>query len=137
MVTKIRLLEWTLLQKFKSGIYHVLVATDVAARGLDIKSIKPVVNFDIARDMDMHVHRIGRTGRAGDKDGTAYTLITQKEARFAGELVNSLITAGQNVSVELMDLAMKDGRFRAKRDARKVLVTRKVEVEVGGFGSCV
>ncbi|KAL2540422.1 DEAD-box ATP-dependent RNA helicase 24 [Abeliophyllum distichum] len=108
-----------ILQKFKSGTYHVLIATDVAARGLDIKSIKSVVNFDIAKDMDMHVHRIGRTGRAGDKDGTAYTLITQKEARFAGELVNSLIAAGQNVSVELMDLAMKDGRFRSKRDARK------------------
>ncbi|KAH7578240.1 hypothetical protein ACOSP7_000549 [Xanthoceras sorbifolium] len=108
-----------ILQKFKSGIYHVLIATDVAARGLDIKSIKSVVNFDIAREMDMHVHRIGRTGRAGDKDGTAYTLITQKEARFAGELVNSLIAAGQNISVELMDLAMKDGRFRSKRDARK------------------
>lgn len=95
------------LQKFKSGIYHVLVATDVAARGLDIKSIKSVVNYDIAKDMDMHIHRIGRTGRAGDKDGTAYTLITLKEARFAGELVNSLIAAGQDVSVELMDLAMK------------------------------
>ncbi|KAL6525902.1 DEAD-box ATP-dependent RNA helicase 24 [Orobanche minor] len=108
-----------ILHKFKSGIYHVLIATDVAARGLDIKSIKSVVNFDIAKDMDMHVHRIGRTGRAGDKDGNAYTLITQKEARFAGELVNSLIAAGQNVSVELMDLAMKDGRFRSKRDARK------------------
>ncbi|MQL78552.1 hypothetical protein Taro_010984 [Colocasia esculenta] len=107
------------LQKFKSGIYHVLIATDVAARGLDIKSIKSVVNFDIARDMDMHVHRIGRTGRAGDKDGIAYTLITQKEARFAGELVNSLVAAGQNVPGELMDLAMKDGRFRSKRDARK------------------
>ncbi|KAK7259208.1 hypothetical protein RIF29_24808 [Crotalaria pallida] len=108
-----------ILQKFKSGTYHVLVATDVAARGLDIKSIKSVVNFDIAKDMDMHVHRIGRTGRAGDKDGVAYTLITLKEARFAGELVNSLVAAGQNVSVELMDLAMKDGRFRSKRDARK------------------
>ncbi|XP_051118766.1 DEAD-box ATP-dependent RNA helicase 24 isoform X1 [Andrographis paniculata] len=108
-----------ILHKFKSGTYHVLIATDVAARGLDIKSIKSVVNFDIAKDMDMHVHRIGRTGRAGDKDGTAYTLITQKEARFAGELVNSLIAAGQNVSPELMDLAMKDGKFRSKRDARK------------------
>ncbi|KAL9269967.1 DEAD-box ATP-dependent RNA helicase 24-like protein [Drosera capensis] len=108
-----------ILQKFKAGTYHVLIATDVAARGLDIKSIKSVVNFDIARDMDMHVHRIGRTGRAGDKDGIAYTLITQKEARFAGDLVNSLIAAGQNVPSELMDLAMKDGRFRSKRDGRK------------------
>jgi ATP-dependent RNA helicase DDX42 len=57
--------------------------------------------------MDMHIHRIGRTGHAGDKDGTAYTLITQKEARFAGELVHSLIAAGQDVPNELMDLAMK------------------------------
>ncbi|KAM2958083.1 hypothetical protein FF2_024991 [Malus domestica] len=96
-----------ILQKFRSGIYHVLVAIDVAARGRDIKSIKSVMNFDIAKDMDMHVHRIGRTGRSGDKDGTAYTLITQKEALFAGELVNSLVAAGQTVSTELMDLAMK------------------------------
>ncbi|XP_031485876.1 DEAD-box ATP-dependent RNA helicase 24 isoform X1 [Nymphaea colorata] len=122
------------LQKFKSGIYHVLVATDVAARGLDIKSIKSVVNFDIARDMDMHVHRIGRTGRAGDKDGTAYTLITQKEARFAGELVNSLVAAGQQVSPELMDLAMKDGRFKAKRDARRGSAGKKGGRGKGGGG---
>ncbi|XP_059593886.1 DEAD-box ATP-dependent RNA helicase 24 isoform X2 [Vitis vinifera] len=106
-----------ILQKFKSGIYHVLIATDVAARGLDIKSIKSVVNFDIARDMDAHVHRIGRTGRAGDKDGTAYTLITHKEARFAGELVGSLIAAGQNVPMELMDLAMKVGKSQKEREA--------------------
>ncbi|KAJ7565134.1 hypothetical protein O6H91_02G049400 [Diphasiastrum complanatum] len=107
------------LKKFKSGVFHVLVATDVAARGLDIKSIKSVVNFDIAKDMDSHVHRIGRTGRAGDKEGVAHTLVTQKEARFAGELVNSLIAAGQNVSQDLMDLAMKDGRFRAQREGRR------------------
>ncbi|KAM2008225.1 hypothetical protein ACFX1R_004066 [Malus domestica] len=68
--------QMDILQKFKYGIYHVLGATDVAARGRDIKSIKSFVNFDIAKDMDMHVHRIGRTGRGGDKDGTAYTLIT-------------------------------------------------------------
>lgn len=96
-----------ILQKFKAGSYHVLIATDVAARGLDIKSIKSVVNFDIARDMDMHIHRIGRTGRAGDKEGVAYTLVTQKEARFAGELVHSLVAAGQNVPEELTALAMK------------------------------
>lgn len=122
------------IQKFKSGIYHVLVATDVAARGLDIKSIKSVVNFDVARDIDMHVHRIGRTGRAGDKEGIAYTLVTEKEARFAGELVNSLVAAGQNVSEELMDLAMKDSRFRAKREARKVPGGRKGGGRGGGRG---
>eukprot|EP00850_Spirogloea_muscicola_P012567 SM000082S22809 [mRNA] locus=s82:13116:16227:- [translate_table: standard] len=107
------------LKQFKAGVHHVLVATDVAARGLDIKSIKTVVNYDMAKDMDSHVHRIGRTGRAGDKDGVAVTLLALKEARMAGELVTSLIAAGQDVPPELMDLAMKDGRFRARREGRK------------------
>ena len=72
------------LHEYKAGKHHVLVATDVAARGLDIKSIKTVVNMDAAKDIDTHVHRVGRTGRAGDKDGVAYTLVTPREARFAG-----------------------------------------------------
>jgi len=78
------------LSDYKAGKHHVLVATDVAARGLDIKSIKTVVNVDAARDIDTHVHRVGRTGRAGDKDGVAYTLVTPLEARFAGTLYRSL-----------------------------------------------
>ena len=68
-----------------------VVATDVASRGLDIKWIKTVINFDCARDIDSHVHRIGRTGRAGDKLGVAYTLITRKEYRFAPSLVQVLV----------------------------------------------
>jgi superfamily II DNA/RNA helicase len=79
------------LSDYKAGKHHVLVATDVAARGLDIKSIKTVVNMDAARDIDTHVHRVGRTGRAGDKDGVAYTLVTAQEARFAG--MHRLFTA--------------------------------------------
>ena len=74
------------LSAFKAGTHHVLVATDVAARGLDIRSIKTVVNFDAAKDIETHVHRIGRTGRAGDKEGVAITLVSPKEARFAGKL---------------------------------------------------
>ena len=81
------------LHAFKAGTHHVLVATDVAARGLDIRSIKSVVNYDAAKDIDTHVHRIGRTGRAGDKEGTAYTLLTAKEARFAGALTPGLVAA--------------------------------------------
>lgn len=75
------------LHDYKAGKHHVLVATDVAARGLDIKSIKSVVNYDAAKEVDTHVHRIGRTGRAGDKEGVAYTLITPYETRFAGVTV--------------------------------------------------
>ena len=72
------------LNAFKSGKVHVLVATDVASRGLDIKSVRSVVNYDPPKDTDAYVHRVGRTGRAGDKDGTAYTILTPKDPRFAG-----------------------------------------------------
>lgn len=64
--------------KFKSGRIEMLVATDVAARGLDISGVTHVYNFDIPQDPESYVHRIGRTGRAG-KTGLAVTLITPKE----------------------------------------------------------
>lgn len=77
-----------------------------SARGLDIPSIRTVVNYDVARDIDTHTHRIGRTGRAGEK-GVAYTLLTSKDSTFAGDLVRNLEGANQAVSKELMDLAMQ------------------------------
>ena len=70
------------------------MATDVAARGLDIPHIRNVINFDVARDIDTHTHRVGRTGRAGVK-GTAYTLVTEKEKEFAGHIVRNLEAANQ------------------------------------------
>ncbi|KAI8926427.1 P-loop containing nucleoside triphosphate hydrolase protein [Entophlyctis helioformis] len=102
------------LRDFKAGKTRVLVSTDVAARGLDIKGIKTVVNYDLAKDIDGHVHRIGRTGRAGEK-GTAFTLLTQAEDRFAADLVQHLENAGQTPSEALMALAMQNGRFRKMR----------------------
>ena len=66
----------------------------MAARGLDIPHIRNVINFDVARDIDTHTHRVGRTGRAGVK-GTAYTLVTEKEKEFAGHIVRNLEAANQ------------------------------------------
>src|SRR5690606_27919445 len=77
------------IHDYKHRLFPILVATDVAARGLDIKSIKTVINFDVARDIDSHVHRVGRTGRAGEK-GVAYTLLTENDDKFAGDLVRNL-----------------------------------------------
>ncbi|KAI8048892.1 P-loop containing nucleoside triphosphate hydrolase protein [Syncephalis plumigaleata] len=103
------------LRDFKKNKFSILIATDVAARGLDIKSVRTVINYDVARDIDSHVHRIGRTGRAGEK-GTAYTLITSKEDKFAGDLVRNLEASNQPVPPELLSLAMQNRRFR---DARR------------------
>ena len=68
------------MKKFKGGMLDILVATDVAARGLDIKNVTHVINYGIPQSPDSYVHRIGRTGRAG-KSGIAITLITAREYR--------------------------------------------------------
>lgn len=103
------------LKDYKQSKFPILVATDVAARGLDIKHVRTVVNFDIARDIDSHVHRIGRTGRAGEK-GTAHTLIVSKEDKFASDLVQHLENSGTPVPRELMQVAMNNPRFRKSRE---------------------
>ncbi|WP_066645711.1 DEAD/DEAH box helicase [Christensenella timonensis] len=68
----------TIMNTFRKGKTKVLIATDVAARGIDINNIDLVINYDVPDKPDYYVHRIGRTGRAG-KDGRAYTLITPRE----------------------------------------------------------
>ncbi len=68
----------TVMRRFRDGSIDVLVATDVAARGLDVSGVTHVVNFDLPQDPESYVHRIGRTGRAG-KEGTAWTFVTPRE----------------------------------------------------------
>ncbi|KAL3053456.1 hypothetical protein OYC64_005900 [Pagothenia borchgrevinki] len=119
------------ISDFKKQNLPVLVATDVAARGLDIPSIRTVVNYDVARDIDTHTHRIGRTGRAGEK-GVAYTLLTNKDTTFAGDLVRNLEGANQAVTKELMDLAMQNPWFRKSRF--KSGKGKKLNIGGGGLG---
>ncbi|MGF7430471.1 DEAD/DEAH box helicase [Thermoanaerobacterium thermosaccharolyticum] len=66
------------LRKFKEGILDFLVATDVAARGIDIENVTHVINYNLPQDVESYVHRIGRTGRA-NRSGVAYTLVTSRE----------------------------------------------------------
>jgi len=90
------------LEAFKSGACPLLVATDVAARGLDIPEVKLVLNITFPLTAEDYVHRIGRTGRAG-KEGLAITLFTVNDKGQSGALVNVLRAAGQVVPKELLD----------------------------------
>ena len=76
------------IEGFRSGSYRVLVATDVAARGLDIDGITHVVNYEVPSSREMYVHRVGRTGRA-DATGTALTLVAPEELRSLQALQKS------------------------------------------------
>ena len=89
------------LDSFKSGQCPLLVATDVAARGLDIPAVKVVVNVTFPLTVEDYVHRIGRTGRAG-AEGLAITLFTEHDKAQSGALINVLKAAGQEVPEELL-----------------------------------
>ena len=85
-----------------------MVATDVASRGLDVKDIGVVINYDMPTSIEDYVHRIGRTGRAGAK-GLSYSMITQKEAGIANDLIKILTQSKQQVPQELFDLKNRSG----------------------------
>lgn len=73
------------MNDFKQGYFRYLVATDVAARGIDIDNISLVINYDIPQDVESYVHRIGRTGRISKK-GRAITFVTQYENKFLNDI---------------------------------------------------
>ena len=89
------------LDSFKTGHCPLLVATDVAARGLDIPAVKVVVNVTFPLTVEDYVHRIGRTGRAG-AEGLAITLFTEHDKAQSGALINVLRAAGQDVPEDLL-----------------------------------
>ena len=75
-----------MIKEFISGVRYILVATDVASRGLDVKDIKYVINYDMPNQIEDYVHRIGRTARAGTT-GSAYCLFTRKNIGLTNELI--------------------------------------------------
>merc|ERR1719506_3496625 len=99
------------LGALKQGQVKVLVATDVAARGLDVKTIRLVINYDPANNAEDYVHRIGRTARAG-MTGTAVSLLTSKEGKKAGQIVEVMKKSGKPVPPELERMAIYDSYDR-------------------------
>ncbi|KAI0921345.1 pre-mRNA processing RNA-helicase, variant 3 [Taiwanofungus camphoratus] len=89
---------------FKSGVVPIVIATSVAARGLDVKQLKLVINHDAPNHMEDYVHRAGRTGRAGNK-GTCVTFITPEQDRYSVDIYRALKASNTAVPKELEDLA--------------------------------
>jgi ATP-dependent RNA helicase DeaD len=113
------------MRRFREGGVDLLVATDVAARGLDIGHLSHVVNFDVPPAADAYVHRIGRTGRAG-REGTAITLAEPRESRM---LRNIEQQTRQKISIEPVPSVVD---LRARR-LEKTLLTLAQAIEEGGL----
>lgn len=107
------------LTKFRDGEVQLLVASDVAARGLDIPEVSHVFNYDVPTHAEDYVHRIGRTGRAG-REGTAVTLVTRQDSKYLGaieQLINKKIEVRDSHEAQTEDDAPKDQRRRSKSSA--------------------
>ena len=115
------------MRRFRDGTTQMLIATDVAARGLDIGHLSHVVNYDIPASPDAYIHRTGRTGRAG-KEGVAITLLEPRETR----LLRSIEQAGQRKIPILTPPTVLD--IRARRMELTISTIRDV-LEAGDFGS--
>ncbi|OPJ68920.1 probable ATP-dependent RNA helicase DDX17 [Patagioenas fasciata] len=94
--------DWV-LNEFRSGKAPILIATDVASRGLDVEDVKFVINYDYPNSSEDYVHRIGRTARSTNK-GTAYTFFTPGNLKQARELIKVLEEANQAINPKLMQL---------------------------------
>ncbi|WP_010545625.1 DEAD/DEAH box helicase [Sphingomonas elodea] len=120
------------LDRFKNGDVNILVASDVAARGLDVKGVSHVFNFDAPWHPDDYVHRIGRTGRGG-ATGTAYTLVTPEDAENIAEIEkltgHKIERVPSPVAIDGADEAPAPKRARGgKRDAKKAEPRREEAV---------
>jgi ATP-independent RNA helicase DbpA len=110
-----------MLTLFANHSTSILIGTDVAARGLDVKDLSAVINFDLPFETENYIHRIGRTGRAG-KEGLAFSLVTPKEqhkldainrfqkSAFRTETTAALVTAGKTLLPPMMTISINGGR---------------------------
>ncbi|WP_022682816.1 DEAD/DEAH box helicase [Sphingobium bisphenolivorans] len=129
------------LERFRAGTVNILVASDVAARGLDIKGVSHVFNFDAPWHPDDYVHRIGRTGRAGAK-GVAYTFVTSEDAeaidniqKLIGQKIESIAppaAAPAEKAAEEPRRGERDRRKDQRRDDRRREEPRAARPDVNG-----
>ncbi|KAL2139147.1 hypothetical protein VTI28DRAFT_5711 [Corynascus sepedonium] len=122
------------LARFRASAARILVATDVAARGLDIPEVKMVINYDIPRDPDDYIHRVGRTARAGRK-GDAVTFVGQRDVELVlaiEQRVGRQMEAWQEEGVNLETRVVRDSLKLVGEKKREALLELEEQREVGG-----
>eukprot|EP01125_Pyxidicula_operculata_P021074 TRINITY_DN798_c0_g1_i1.p1 TRINITY_DN798_c0_g1~~TRINITY_DN798_c0_g1_i1.p1 ORF type:complete len:512 (+),score=139.93 TRINITY_DN798_c0_g1_i1:3618-5153(+) len=112
------------IKDFKEGKFKILVATSIAARGLDVPHLRLVVNYDVPNHLEDYVHRVGRTGRAGNK-GVAWTFISPGEEQYARDVYIAFKNSGKEAP-EALQAMVND--YDSKR--KQGLITQK---KIGGF----
>ncbi|NLD50723.1 MAG: DEAD/DEAH box helicase, partial [Clostridiaceae bacterium] len=114
------------IQKFKQGEFHLLVATDVAARGIHVDNLSMVINYDVPNEKDSYIHRIGRTGRAGN-GGRAITLVTSEDIMSLYEIeehISVLIPEAELPSEEIYKERRVGADKWVKANSQKVMSNR-------------
>ena len=122
------------LARFRASAARILVATDVAARGLDIAEVGLVINYDVPRDPDDYIHRVGRTARAGRK-GTAITMVGQRDVQLVlaiEQRVGRALLQFEEEGVSIESRVVRDGLKIVGEKKREALVAIEEGREVGG-----
>lgn len=113
--------RFKVIDNFKKGRFRYLVATDVAARGIDVDNITHVINYDLPRDKESYVHRIGRTGRA-EKSGTAISFVTSKDSKLIHEIEDYIGKTIPMASRPTLDMISKSNEeFIEKLNTKPIL----------------
>lgn len=103
------------LEDFREGRVRILIATDVASRGIDVKDITCVINYDFPRNIEDYVHRVGRTGRAG-LSGTAITYMAREDWKHSKELIEILNKGEQEVPESLIEMSQRYDAMLKRRE---------------------
>ena len=127
----------TVMKSFRDAKIQVLVASDLAARGLDVEGVTHVINYDIPHDVDWYVHRIGRTGRAGN-DGVAITLYTPEEVKWLrnietklGVLMERQNLEGETVARRVSSTAPAKKKAAAPKRGRNAVADKRKAPKTG------
>lgn len=121
------------IREFRSGKRKVLVATSVAARGLDIKGVTHVINYDMPKDIQEYVHRIGRTGRVGNRGKSTTFFNPDFDSEVAPDLARILKGAGQPVPDFLGEAATGEDGVFGGQDIRQGVEVGKAQEQVDNW----